>query len=86
MPTQIAFVAEALPKHFFAIVPSQIIAMRAGQIAIELDHSIYDCLYLALAEQESCMLVTADERLCRKMRGTKFSHLVQPLYQAARGS
>jgi predicted nucleic acid-binding protein len=41
--TQLELAAEALPKCFFAIVPSQAVASRAGQIAIELDHPIYDC-------------------------------------------
>ncbi len=27
---------------------------------VRLDHSPYDCLYLALAERESCRVVTAD--------------------------
>jgi predicted nucleic acid-binding protein len=33
------------------------------EIAIAIGHSIYDCLYLALADREDCRLVTADERL-----------------------
>jgi predicted nucleic acid-binding protein len=30
--------------------------------------SVYDCLYVALAERESCELVTADDQLVRKLR------------------
>jgi predicted nucleic acid-binding protein len=36
---------------------------RATEIAIALDHPIYDCFYLALAERESAPLITADRRL-----------------------
>lgn len=39
---------------------------RAYQIASSARSGIYDCLYVALAEEEDCELVTADERLARK--------------------
>lgn len=34
----------------------------AGRLAIDLDHPVYDCVYLALAMQEQYPLVTADRR------------------------
>jgi predicted nucleic acid-binding protein len=36
---------------------------QALAIALELDHPVYDCLYLALAYQEGVPLVTADRGL-----------------------
>ena len=39
----------------------------ATRIAIELDHPAYDCVYLALAIDNDCKFVTADERLLRKL-------------------
>lgn len=36
-------------------------------LAIALDHPAYDCVYLALAIEKGCQLVTADERLLRKL-------------------
>lgn len=39
------------------------LSARAVQIAVELNHPIYDCFYLALAERERCALITADARL-----------------------
>jgi predicted nucleic acid-binding protein len=33
-----------------------------------LDHPAYDCLYLALAELRSAMLLTQDQRLLRKVQ------------------
>jgi predicted nucleic acid-binding protein len=39
----------------------------ATQIAIELDHPAYDCVYLALAAERDCAFVTADGRLLRKI-------------------
>ena len=37
--------------------------VRAGAIALEIDHPVYDCIYLACAEAEGVPLVTADRRL-----------------------
>lgn len=48
---------------FDALVPVEDLRSRALEIALELDHPIYDCFYLALAERERCPLVTADKRL-----------------------
>lgn len=42
------------------------IAQRAIQISSDARIGFYDCLYVALAERESCELVTADDRLVTK--------------------
>ena len=39
---------------------------RAVQIAGELEHPVYDCLYLACAEATGSPVVTADRRLANK--------------------
>jgi predicted nucleic acid-binding protein len=44
---------------------------RALDIASQARIGVYDCLYVALAERESCELLTADDRLARS---------VQPIY------
>ena len=46
------------------------LAPRAVAIAGQLDHPVYDCLYLALAEAEQAGLVTADLRFLGKVRTT----------------
>jgi predicted nucleic acid-binding protein len=38
---------------------------QAFKLALEYQHSIYDCLYVALALEVGCELVTADEKLFR---------------------
>ncbi len=43
-------------------------AEQALTIAIELDHPIYDCFYLALAIRESTYVVTADNRFAAAVR------------------
>ena len=59
----------ALPGHLqlFDIVP---LAARALDFAMALQHPIYDCYYLALAERENTVLVTADVRLVALARNT----------------
>lgn len=48
-------------------VPSHSLLEPATRLAIELDHPAYDCFYLALAIQQDCQFVTADERFVRKV-------------------
>ena len=43
---------------------------RALELALAHDRSFYDALYLAMAELERAIMVTADERLCRALTGT----------------
>jgi predicted nucleic acid-binding protein len=47
------------------IVPAAELYERALNLAIDLDHPIYDCFYLALAQRESAPLASADEKLRR---------------------
>lgn len=48
-------------------LPTRSLLEAATQIAIELKHAAYDCLYLALATERDCRFVTADERFVRKL-------------------
>jgi predicted nucleic acid-binding protein len=41
--------------------------ISAVELAAEIDHPAYDCLYLALAFREELQFVTADEKLVRKL-------------------
>jgi predicted nucleic acid-binding protein len=52
--------------------PSAGLAGAAMNIALRERHSIYDCFYVALADQASCAFVTADEKVRTKFK----SHLV----------
>ncbi len=64
----------AILVPFDALVPVEDLRNRALDIALELDHPIYDCFYLALAERERCSLVTADKRLLaagKKLKGVE---------------
>ena len=43
--------------------PSADLIERAAQIAAQIDHPVYDCLYIACAEATGSTLITADRRL-----------------------
>jgi len=47
--------------------PYQPLLGRALSIASPARIGVYDCLYVALAERESCEFVTADDRLVRNL-------------------
>lgn len=49
------------------------------RISLDLDHPIYDCVYLACAEREDTALVTADKRLATAVAGSRFSGRIQLL-------
>jgi predicted nucleic acid-binding protein len=43
---------------------------KAFAIASQFRIGVYDCLYVVLAEQEGCELLTADDRLVRALQAT----------------
>lgn len=58
--------------HLYAYQP---ILRRALAIACSAKHGIYDCVYVSLAEQEKCELVTADDRLIKRL-GSLFPFII----------
>jgi len=65
--------------------PMRALMEPAAQLAIDLDHPAYDCMYLALALHRGGQFVTADERFLNKIRQTSpgIAHAVQSLEEAA---
>ena len=61
----------ALPSFDVEIVAMPERATDALAISLALDHSAYDCFYLALAERARRPFVTADETLVRKVAGQR---------------
>jgi predicted nucleic acid-binding protein len=47
------------------LLPIDDVVQRALELAVDFRHPVYDCLYVALAEELPGGLVTADERLYR---------------------
>ena len=67
----------SLPRSFSEIVAMEQIADAALTLARKIEHSAYDCFYLALAESRSAQLVTADTRLINRVAKTKYkSHVI----------
>jgi predicted nucleic acid-binding protein len=59
--------------------PLRPLAPRAAAMARELDHPVYDCFYLALAEAEEAPLITSDQRLLAVVRSTALAKRVSAL-------
>jgi predicted nucleic acid-binding protein len=49
----------------------------ALELAIATDRTVYDCMYLALAIDRRCRLVTADERFVGALASTPFAKYVR---------
>ena len=69
IPSAQAYIEE-LANFSDAIVlqPSRELVMKATALALQIDHPVYDCVYLACAEAAAAPLVTADERLAQQAR------------------
>lgn len=65
---QFDWLAHRAGEPFSALFPSQGLLSRAHHWCTLLDHPAYDCLYIALAEQQNATLITADQRLLRKLQ------------------
>jgi predicted nucleic acid-binding protein len=80
------FAARLLQAADIELLPARSLLETATRIAIELDHPAYDCLYLAVAVENGCRFITADESLVRKLgqrRTPTFDGRVVSLKEAA---
>ena len=77
--TECERIAIEIGRLFDRIAELGPLAPRAMAIAQSVDHPVYDCFYVALAEREAGRLVTADGRLVRRFEGTQWSGLVHDL-------
>ncbi len=60
----LADVLATLPR----LVSSVALVPRAYEISSQMRIGVYDCLYVALAEQEQCEMVTVDDWLIRNLQ------------------
>lgn len=74
----------ALPLYFDRLVHPDVLIARAYALAHRLAHPVYDCLYLALAEQEDVRLITDDQRLMKVVSRTEFRKRVRSLVSGTR--
>lgn len=60
--------AQTLEQADLTLVSTRGYLALATSVAVELDHPAYDAVYLTVAEASELRLVTADDRLIRKVR------------------
>lgn len=72
-------IVESAPRFFTRLVPASTLLEPALAVARVLGHPVYDCLYLALADDEQARLVTADRRLVQRVAGSRWARRVRPL-------
>lgn len=60
---QAVIAARTAARAFDELVPTGLLAFTAIELALDLNHPVYDCFYLALAARERLPLITADDRL-----------------------
>lgn len=68
-----------LDPHLSPFFPTFSLLPRAQQIAFQLRHPVYDCLYIACAEVTEALLVTDDRRILAVTKGTAFEPLISSL-------
>lgn len=74
----------ALPLYFDRLVHSRALVARAYALASDLNHPVYDCLYLALAELNDVDLITDDERLIKAVSHTEYQRRVLTVERSLR--
>jgi predicted nucleic acid-binding protein len=77
--SQANLIVAALPGYIHTLHPTRSLIDRALEIAIDLEHPVYDCIYLACAEITRRILMTDDRRLRQRVAGTPFEALTQSL-------
>lgn len=81
---QASVAVELLQQSPLTLESSLPVAARALELSLRLWQSVYDCVYLALAERHQVPLVTADARMVERLRqpdAADLAHLAQSLYE-----
>lgn len=63
--------------NLFAIHQFSEIIDDAMTLALEMDISVYDAAFVALAEKMEIRLITLDEKLAKKLEGTKYHDILE---------
>ena len=68
-----------LPDMLAALYVPEVLLNRAAGICFDVDHPIYDCFYVALAERLQVGFVTADVKMIKKFASTGYAKYFEPL-------
>lgn len=82
-PDEAVLAARLLQQADIELYPTRSLLEPATQIAVDLNHPAYDCIYLALAMDNRWRLVTTDARLIAKARDAGIGELLLSLEEAA---
>jgi len=85
-PAQPGAALARLPSLLTRVDPTAPLAAAALELAAELGHPIYDCVYLVCAIRHNCRVVTSDLAFARKVEGSRFAERVLTIEQAWAGS
>ena len=75
--------AELLEAAGVEVMAGEPALSQVVRLATTLDHPAYDCVYLALAADNGWTMVTADDRLLERLRGTSLERHVRSIEAAA---
>lgn len=78
-PDQARAAIDSMAGFFDSLVASASLAARSLEIARAVDHPIYDCFYLALAETLAAPLLTADARFLERVAGKTWERRIMGL-------
>ena len=69
---------DALPhlSHAVILLPWESFAETVLELSFDLGHPVYDCFFLELARTLDFPLITSDERLWQRTRGSSFDKRV----------
>lgn len=70
-------IVHMIPQFIPLLLPSSKFLDRATELAIELTHPIYDCLYFACVEGKNDVLVTADRRFYNKLKNSRIGEQIR---------
>lgn len=74
-----AAILTAFEKLNVEIHSSAALLPAALELAMSLDRSVYDCLYLSLAIAQDCAVVTADEKFAAVVTASPFADRIRSL-------
>ena len=84
-PDEAELIALALEGAAITLHPTLPHLASTTRLACDLGRAAYDCFYLALTERLRQPLVTADMRLVRAVRASRFAKRVVPLSELGAG-
>ncbi len=88
-PDEASMASKLLERSNIELFPMRGLLAKATELAIQLGHPAYDCIYICLAASRNWRFVTADERLIRvvgQKAPPEIANLCVTLEQIAAGS